>query len=114
MKLKTKMGTTVAALAVAASGVALAEPQTNMLHQWHSGANAEAINVLGEMYTAAGGTWKQTAIPGHTSNTIARLRADVISGVPPSAVQLKGPEIGEWAKTGLTANLTELATAENC
>ncbi|KUF09873.1 ABC transporter substrate-binding protein [Pseudoponticoccus marisrubri] len=92
---------------------AQAEPKTNMLHQWHSGSNAEAINKLGEMYEAAGGSWNQTAVPGHTSNTIARLRADVISGNPPSAVQLKGPEIGEWAKTGLTANLNDLAAEEN-
>ncbi len=112
MELKSKMGTTVAALAITV-GAATAEPKTNMLHQWHSGANAEAINVLGEMYIAAGGEWKQTAIPGHTSNTIARLRADVISGNPPSAVQLKGPEIGEWAKTGLTANLNGLAESES-
>lgn len=112
MKLKTKLGTAVAAFAVIVSNGAVAEPKTNMLHQWHSGANAEAINVLGEMYTAAGGQWKQTAIPGHTSNTIARLRSDVISGTPPSAVQLKGPEIGEWTKTGLTANMNELAEAE--
>ena len=72
-----------AAAAMVASGVlasgALAEPKTNLLHQWHSGSNAEAINVLGEMFEAQGGSWNQTAIPGHTSNTIARLRADVIS-----------------------------------
>ncbi|GAA6208672.1 ABC transporter substrate-binding protein [Cognatishimia sp. WU-CL00825] len=112
MKLKTKLGIT-AALTVTMTSAAYAEPKTNMLHQWHSGANAKAINVLGEMYEAAGGEWNQTAIPGHTSNTIARLRADVISGHPPSAVQLKGPEIGEWAKTGLTANLNDLAALEN-
>ncbi len=109
---KTKLGTTVAAIALVAAGAAGAEPRTNMLHQWHSGANAEAIQVLGEMYEAAGGEWNQTAIAGHTSNTIARLRADVISGSPPAAVQLKGPEIGEWASTGLTANLNALAEAE--
>ncbi|WP_368185730.1 ABC transporter substrate-binding protein [Aestuariibius sp. HNIBRBA575] len=110
--LKTTLASGVAAIALAASGTAIAEPKTNMLHQWHSGANAAAINVLGEMYTAAGGLWNQTAIPGHTSNTIARLRSDVISGTPPSAVQLKGPEIGEWANTGLTANMNDLAATE--
>ncbi|MFY0682668.1 MAG: carbohydrate ABC transporter substrate-binding protein [Thalassovita sp.] len=111
-KLKTQLTGTATAIALISAGAAMAEPKTNMLHQWHSGANAAAINVLGEMYTAAGGEWNQTAVPGHTSNTIARLRADVISGNPPSAVQLKGPEIGEWAKTGLTANLNDLADAE--
>mgnify|MGYP005989315701 CR=1 FL=1 len=112
MKRTTKLGITVAAIAIAVSGAAQAEPKTNVLHQWHSGANADAINKLGDMYTAAGGTWNQTAVPGHTSNTIARLRADVISGTPPSAVQLKGPEIGEWANTGLTANMNDLAASE--
>lgn len=112
MKLRTKFGTTVAAIAITVAGAALAEPKTNVLHQWHSGANAEAINKLGAMYEAAGGQWNQTAVPGHTSNTIARLRADVISGTPPSAVQLKGPEIAEWANTGLTANMNALAEAE--
>lgn len=110
LKNLAKIGVSIAAISMATS--AMAAPKTNLLHQWHSGANAEAINKLGEMYTAKGGEWKQTAVPGHTSNTIARLRADVISGTPPSAVQLKGPEIGEWDKTGLTANLNDLAEAE--
>jgi len=104
--------TAAAAVLTLAGATAQAEPKTNMLHQWHSGSNADAINKLGEMYEAAGGNWTQTAVPGHTSNTIARLRADVISGNPPSAVQLKGPEIGEWANTGLTANLNDLAAEE--
>ena len=114
--LRKTLMTTAAASVVASftlTGLAVAEPKTNLLHQWHSGSNAEAINVLGEMFEEKGGTWNQTAIPGHTSNTIARLRADVISGNPPSAVQLKGPEIGEWAKTGLTADLNALAEEEN-
>lgn len=112
LTIKKKLMASMAVCGVAIAGPALAEPETNILHQWHSGSNAEAIKVLGEMYEQAGGTWNQTAVPGHTSNTIARLRADVISGNPPAAVQLKGPEIAEWASTGLTANLNELAEAE--
>ena len=103
----------VGAAALALSvGTANAAPKTNMLHQWAVGADAAAIAKLGEMYTAAGGVWEQTAIAGHTANTIAKLRADVISGNAPPAVQLKGPEIAEWNATGGTANLDELATAE--
>ena len=64
------------------------------------------------MFTAKGGTWQQTAIAGHTANTLAKLRADVIAGNAPPAVQLKGPEIAEWNDTGMTANLDELADAE--
>src|SRR6187402_1136717 len=103
----------VAAMAlVAAMGAAEAKPKTNMLHQWAAGADAAAIAKLGEMYTAAGGEWEQTAIAGHTANTLAKLRADVIAGNAPAAVQLKGPEIAEWNGTGGTADMDELATAE--
>lgn len=94
-------------------GQAAAEPKINMLHQWYRGSDAEAIAKLGQMFTAAGGKWEQTAIAGHTANTIAKLRADVIAGNAPPAVQLKGPEIAEWAATGLTANINEVAKANN-
>ena len=93
-------------------GTAQATPRTNMLHQWATGSDAAAIAKLGEMFTAAGGIWEQTAIAGHTANTLAKLRADVIAGNAPPAVQLKGPEIAEWNETGGTANLDELAAAE--
>ncbi len=105
------------ALAVAMStsllaGAAWAQPKTLMLHQWATGSDAAAIAKLGEMFTAEGGVWEQTAVAGHTANTLAKLRADVLSGNAPAAVQLKGPEIAEWTATGKTANLDELAAAE--
>ena len=98
--------------ACALAGAAYAEPKTNMLHQWSEGSDAAAIAKLGEMFTAAGGKWEQTSIAGHTANTLAKLRADVIAGNAPPAVQLKGPEIAEWNATGKTANLDELANKE--
>src|SRR5690606_31464034 len=91
---------------------AMAEPKVLMLHQWASGSDAASIAKLGEMFTAAGGTWEQTAIAGHTANTLAKLRADVVAGNAPAAVQLKGPEIAEWNATGGTADMDELATEE--
>jgi glucose/mannose transport system substrate-binding protein len=94
------------------AGAAVAEPKTNMLHQWDAGADAAAIAKLGEMFTAAGGKWEQTSIAGHTANTLAKLRVDVVSGNAPPAVQLKGPEIAEWNATGMTANLDAQAAEE--
>ena len=99
-------------MACALSSAAYAEPKTNMLHQWSEGSDAAAIAKLGEMFTAAGGKWEQTSIAGHTANTLAKLRADVVAGNAPPAVQLKGPEIAEWNATGKTANLDDLATKE--
>jgi glucose/mannose transport system substrate-binding protein len=93
--------------------VAQAEPKTNLLSQWSEGNDAEAIAKLGEMYTAAGGKWQATSIAGHTANTLAKLRADVVAGNPPPAVQLKGPEIAEWNATGMTLSLDEIAKQEN-
>jgi glucose/mannose transport system substrate-binding protein len=90
-----------------------AEPTTNLLSQWNNGSDAAAIAKLGEMFKAAGGKWEATSIAGHTANTLAKLRADVVAGNPPPAVQLKGPEIAEWNATGMTLNLDEIAKGEN-
>jgi glucose/mannose transport system substrate-binding protein len=108
----TRTALCAALLSVSAVGLASAEPKTLMLHQWADGSDGAAIAKLGEMFNAKGGKWEQTAIAGHTANTLAKLRADVVAGNAPSAVQLKGPEIAEWNETGMTANLDELAAAE--
>jgi glucose/mannose transport system substrate-binding protein len=99
-------------VAVSAAGAARAEPKTNLLHQWADGSDAAAIAKLGEMYTKAGGAWQQSSIAGHTANTLAKLRADVVAGNAPPAVQLKGPEIAEWNETGMTASVDDVAAAE--
>lgn len=104
----------VACLLPLTLGAAMAgQPKTNLLSQWGTGSDAVAIAKLGDMFTAAGGQWTATSIAGHTANTIAKLRSDVVSGDPPPAVQLKGPEIAEWAGTGLTANLDPIANREH-
>ena len=108
----TKKAALAGAMAFALVSAAYAEPKTNLLHQWDSGSDAAAVAKLGEMFTAAGGKWEQTSIAGHTANTLAKLRADVVGGNAPPAVQLKGPEIAEWNATGMTANLDDLAKKE--
>jgi glucose/mannose transport system substrate-binding protein len=110
--LTIKAAVTAALVFAAAATAALAEPKTNLLSQWSEGSDAAAIAKLGEMFTAAGGKWEQTSIAGHTANTLAKLRADVVAGNAPPAVQLKGPEIAEWNETGMTANLDDLASKE--
>src|SRR5580704_13913664 len=100
-------------LELLSAGAVHAEPKTNLLSQWSEGSDAAAIAKLGEMYTAAGGKWQATSIAGHTANTLAKLRADVVAGNPPPAVQLKGPEIAEWNATGMTLSLDEIAKQEN-
>jgi glucose/mannose transport system substrate-binding protein len=97
---------------VLSAAAAKAEPKTNLLSQWDNGSDAAAIAKLGEMFTKAGGKWEATSIAGHTANTLAKLRADVVAGNPPPAVQLKGPEIAEWNATGMTLSLDDLSNQE--
>ena len=94
------------------AGPALADPKINILHQWATGSDAAAVAKLGEMFTAAGGQWQQTSIAGHTANTLAKLRADVVAGNAPPAVQVKGPEIAEWNETGKMAGMDQLANEQ--
>src|SRR5258708_13295411 len=93
-------------------GRAVAETKHNLLKQGSEGSDAAAIGKLGDMFKAAGGKWEATSIAGHTANTLAKLRSDVVSGDPPPAVQLKGPEIAEWNATGMTLSLDEMAKEE--
>jgi glucose/mannose transport system substrate-binding protein len=113
MNVKTlAIASAVVTTAALMATTAMAEPKTLMLHQWATGSDAASIAKLGEMFEAKGGAWEQTAIAGHTANTLAKLRADVVAGNAPAAVQLKGPEIAEWNETGMTADMDELAAAE--
>src|ERR1700712_85985 len=100
-------------LAVMLGGTALADPKINILHQWSTGSDAAAVAKLGDMFTAAGGKWEQTSIAGHTANTLAKLRADVVAGNAPPAVQGEGPEIAEWNATGKMADMDPVAQAGN-
>ena len=110
----TKAALAAATMMTAAfmAGTALAAPKVLLLHQWASGADAASIAKLGEMFTAAGGEWNQTAIAGPTSNTLAKLRADVVAANAPTAAQLNGPEIAAWNKTGITADMDAVASEE--
>ena len=68
--------------------------------KWSEGSDAAAIAKLGEMFATAGGKWEQTSIAGHTANTLAKLRADVVAGNAPPAVQLEGPEDRRMERDG--------------
>ncbi len=70
---------------------AASAPKTNLLSQWDNGSDAAAIAKLGEMFTAAGGKWESTSIAGHTANTLAKLRADVVCRQSTARGAVEGP-----------------------
>ncbi|MEM7024867.1 MAG: ABC transporter substrate-binding protein [Pseudomonadota bacterium] len=88
---------------------ASADPQVELMHMWTGGSSAEALAKLADKFRENGGEWTDNAIAGHTASQYAALRARVIAGDAPTAVQLKGPNIHEWAEQVGLADLNPVA-----
>ncbi|MCK0139476.1 ABC transporter substrate-binding protein [Aliiroseovarius sp. F47248L] len=102
----------VSAFAVMASTAAQAEPQAEVLHWWTSGGEAKSVAVLQEEFAAKGGTWTDMPVAGGGGDAaMTALRARVLSGNAPTAVQLKGPAIQEWYEEGVLADISAVADA---
>ncbi|TDR05886.1 ABC transporter substrate-binding protein [Marinomonas communis] len=81
-----------------------------VLHWWTSGGEAKALQILKADLEKQGYGWQDLAIAGGGGdNAKTTLRARVLSGEPPTAVQMLGFSIQEWAEQGTLANLNELA-----
>lgn len=85
-----------------------------VLHWWTSGGEAKAVETLKQQVQKDGFTWKDNAVAGGggaAAMTVLKTRA--ISGNPPAAAQIKGPDIQEWGALGLLTNLDDVAAANN-
>ena len=91
----------------------LAEPQAEVLHWWTSGGEAKSVAVLQEEFAERGGTWTDMPVAGGGGDAaMTALRARVLSGNAPTAVQLKGPAIQEWYEEGVLADISSVAEAQ--
>ena len=91
----------------------LAEPKAEVLHWWTSGGEAKSVAVLQKEFAANGGTWTDMPVAGGGGDAaMTALRARVLSGNAPTAVQLKGPAIQEWHEEGALADISAVAEAE--
>lgn len=108
-----KMKTLLAAVAVAAVLLpvsAKAGGTIEVLHWWTSGGEAKAVGELKAAFEAQGGKWIDSPIAGGGGDAaMTALRARVVAGNPPGAVQLKGPGIQEWAKQGALNDVDAVA-----
>ncbi|WP_234418469.1 ABC transporter substrate-binding protein [Dongshaea marina] len=85
-----------------------------MLHWWTSKGETSAVNILKQMVDQDGDHWKNFAVEGGGGKSaIATLRSRALAGNPPTAAQLKGKELMEWAELGFLKNLDELARKQN-
>ncbi|MGB2354835.1 MAG: ABC transporter substrate-binding protein [Planktomarina sp.] len=108
-KLKTLAAT---AALLATTSLAHAE-DVEVLHWWTSGGEAAALNVLKEDLSGQGIGWQDMPVAGGGgTEAMTVLRARVTSGNPPTAVQMLGFDILDWAEEGALANLNDVAAAE--
>ncbi len=103
----------VSAVALISANVVVAEPQAEVLHWWTSGGEAKSVAVLQQEFADNGGTWTDMPVAGGGGDAaMSALRARVLSGNAPTAVQLKGPAIQEWYEEGVLADISSVAEAE--
>ena len=104
---------TLAGFALAASTCAAAAQDVEVLHWWTSGGEAAALNVLKQDLEAQGVGWLDMPVAGGGGEqAMTVLRARVTAGNAPTAVQMLGFDILDWAEQGALANLNDVAEAE--
>ncbi|MCA1492919.1 ABC transporter substrate-binding protein [Sinorhizobium alkalisoli] len=104
--------TAVAALMFAATAARAAE-NVEVLHWWTSGGEAAALDVLKKDLESKGIGWTDMPVAGGGgTEAMTVLRARVTSGNAPTAVQMLGFDILDWAKEGALGNLDEVAAKE--
>ena len=87
--------------------------EVEVLHWWTSGGEAAALDVLKKDLEGKGVTWKDMPVAGGGGEAaMTALRARVTAGNPPTAVQMLGFDITDWAKQGALGDLNETAAAE--
>lgn len=108
----TKLAAGVALISMTA-GAAKAQESVEVLHWWTSGGEAAALNVLKENLQKEGISWKDMPVAGGSGvQAMTALRARVTSGDPPTAVQMLGFDIKDWAEMGVVGNLNDLAAEQ--
>ena len=84
--------------------------EVEVLHWWTSGGEAKSAAVLKQLVEQQGHQWQDFAVAGgggESAMTVLKSRA--VSGNPPSAAQIKGLDIKEWAELGFLTNLDSVA-----
>ncbi|MCA8046590.1 ABC transporter substrate-binding protein [Burkholderia arboris] len=110
MKVRSIMGALCAAGLMAGAVAAQAAENVTVLHWWTSGGESKAVGVLKDDVQKQGYVWKDFAVAGGAgAAAMTALKTKVISGDAPSAAQIKGPLIQDWADQGVLVNIDSAA-----
>jgi glucose/mannose transport system substrate-binding protein len=111
MTISTFVKTTVAIIAVTGFASSAMAQNVEVLHWWTSGGEAAAVGVLKDDLARKGFGWDDMPIAGGGgSDAMTVLRARVVAGDAPTAAQMLGFDIKDWAgTTGKLGNLNAVA-----
>ena len=102
----------VAAMLVMTTCMVRAE-DVEVLHWWTSGGEAAALGVLKDDLATKSIGWADMPVAGGGGEAaMTAVRARVTAGNPPTAVQMLGFDIQDWAAEGALADLNAVAAAE--
>ncbi|MBY5695291.1 ABC transporter substrate-binding protein [Rhizobium leguminosarum] len=110
--------TTTAMIALALAGASVSAQaadvkEVQMLHWWTSGGEAAALNVLKEDLSKEGFAWKDVPVAGGGGDAaMTALKAMVAAGTYPTASQMLGYTVLDYAGAGVMGDLTETAKKE--
>lgn len=86
--------------------------EVEVLHWWTSGGEAQSVQRLQSILKSKGHKWKDFAIAGGGgTNAMTALKSRAISGNPPTAAQVKGKQIQDWASQGFLRTMDDIAKA---
>ncbi|QKK15537.1 ABC transporter substrate-binding protein [Rhizobium indicum] len=113
-----KFLTTTAMVALALAGAHVSAhaadvKEVQMLHWWTSGGEAAALNVLKQDLSKEGFAWKDVPVAGGGGDAaMTALKAMVAAGTYPTASQMLGYTVLDYAQAGVMGDLTETAKKE--
>ncbi|KZL02487.1 MULTISPECIES: ABC transporter substrate-binding protein [unclassified Pseudovibrio] len=110
---KLLVKTTSALALLAATAAPSLATDVEVLHWWTAGGEAAALNVLKQDLETQGIGWADMPVAGGGGESaMTVLRARVTAGNAPTAVQMLGFDIQDWAKEGALADLNAVAAKE--
>ena len=103
----------LAAVGLDASAHAADVKEVQILHFWTSGGEAAALNVLKQDLAKQGYAWKDVPVAGGGGEgAMIALKTMVAAGNPPTASQILGYFVIDYAESGKLGDITSLATKE--